>query len=282
MTNTKTAPLRGSVARIVELYGGKLPVVDLYGTEGAALYDNLSRNDRSEVPEFLRVGGPAPKQVLELACGNGRTTLPLLEAGYEIVGMDNSPHMLGRLAAKLEQPQWSRYRDRLRTVEGDMTSFSLDRQFDLVILGMSTVWILDAESRASLFKSVHEHLKPGGRFLATLMHFSGVDETSEPFERTTNFIGQGVSKQSLCTLYDYVGPAERLRTMSILAHQVEDGRVISSTVHTTMTNLITPTELAAEIERAGLRFVAEHEVRREQLLKQEQGGRHWVLLEATR
>ena len=68
MTDTKTElPLRGTVARLVELFGDELPVVDLFGTEGAALYDNMSRNDRSEVAEFLRAGGPPPKQVLELA-----------------------------------------------------------------------------------------------------------------------------------------------------------------------------------------------------------------------
>jgi SAM-dependent methyltransferase len=283
MTETNTVrPLRGTVARLVELYEGKLPVLDLFGTEGAALYDNMSRNDRSEVPEFLRVGGPAPKQVLELACGNGRTTLPLLEAGYEVVGLDSSPDMLGRLADRLKEPEWAQYAGKLKTVEGDMTSFSLDRRFDLVVLGTSTVWMLDAEGRASLFKSVHEHLRDGGKFLLTLLHFTAIDESGTAFERATNFIGQGTTAPALCTLYDYVDPTERLRTMSILAHQVEDGRVTGSAVHTTMTNLITPTELAAEIERSGLTFVAEHEVHREQLAKQDPGGRHWVLLEATR
>jgi SAM-dependent methyltransferase len=283
MTNTKTTrPLRGTVARLVELFGETLPVLDLFGTEGAALYDNMSRNDRSEVAEFLRIGGPAPKQVLELACGNGRTTLPLLEAGWEVMGLDSSPDMLGRLAGRLKEPEWQQYAGKLETVEGNMTSFSLDRKFDLVVLGTSTVWMLDAEGRASLFKSVHEHLKDGGKFLLTLLHFNLIDETSPAFERATNFIAQGTTAPSLCTLYDYVGPTERLRTMSIFAHQVEDGRVTSSAVHTTSTNLITPTELAAEIERSGLTFVAEHEVRREQLAKQDPGSRHWVLLEATR
>ena len=98
-------PLRGTVARLVELFGDELPVVDLFGPRGRALSHNVSRNDRSEVPEFLRVGGEPPRQVLELACGNGRTTLPLLEAGYEVVGLDSSPDVLGRLAARLEEPQ---------------------------------------------------------------------------------------------------------------------------------------------------------------------------------
>ncbi|MFF0579684.1 daptide-type RiPP biosynthesis methyltransferase [Streptosporangium saharense] len=283
MTRTKTGrPLRGTVARLVELYEKKLPVLDLFGTEGAALYDNMSRNDRSEVPEFLRVGGPAPRRVLELACGNGRTTLPLLEAGYEVVGLDSSPDMLGRLADRLAEPQWGGYAGKLETVEGDMTAFSLDRRFDLVLLGTSTVWMLDAEGRASLFKSVYEHLEDGGKFLLTLLHFTAIDEAGTAFERTTNFVGHGTDAPALCTLYDYVDPKERLRTMSILAHRVEGGRITGSAVHTTSTNLISPTELAAEIERSGLTFVAEHEVHREQLAKQDPGGRHWVLLEVTR
>jgi SAM-dependent methyltransferase len=281
MTET-AAPLVDTTARLVTLFEGRLPVLDLYGSEGAALYDNLSRDDRSEVAEFLQFGGPAPKQVLELACGNGRTTLPLLAAGYEVVGLDTSPHMLARLAGRLEEPEWRQYVDKLEIVVGDMSSFSLGRQFDLVVLGMSTVWMLDAPGRASLFTSVREHLKGGGKFLVTLLHLTALDGSATAFERVTSFIGQDTTAPALCTLYEYVDPDERVRTTSILAHRVEDGQVSESAVYTASSNLITPAELAAEIEQAGLRFVGEHKVNREQLVKLEADGRRWVLLEAVK
>jgi SAM-dependent methyltransferase len=276
--------LLGTAQRIVGLYDGKLPVFNMFGEEGSTLYDNFSRNDRSEVPEFLRVGGPDPKQVLELCCGNGRTSLPLLEAGYELVGLDSSPHMLARLAARFEEPEWQPYADKMETVEGDMTFFSLDRQFDLVVLGTSTVWMLSADARTSLFKSVYEHLKDNGKFLLTLMHFPSLG--SSPLELATPFIGQGTTGPALCTLYDHVDPSKRVRATSILAHHIEDGRISRSGMYATSMNLITPDELAAEIEQSGLTFVAQHEVERGQLVNQsaktDPNTRHWVLLEAHR
>jgi SAM-dependent methyltransferase len=276
--------LLGSAQRVFDLFDGNLPVFYMFAEEGATLYDNFSRNDRSEVPEFLRIGGPAPKQVLELACGNGRTSLPLLEAGWELVGLDSSADMLGRLAARFEEPAWQPYADKMETVQGDMTSFALHRQFDLVVLGTSTVWMLSADARASLFKSVYEHLKDDGRFLLTLMHFPSLGASS--LEIATPFIGQGTTGPALCTLYDHVDPARKVRATSILAHHIEDGRISRSGIYATSMNLITPDELIAEIEQSGLAFVARHEVDRGQLVKQsvktDPNTRHWVLLEAQR
>src|SRR5260370_15729284 len=122
MTDT-TERLQGSAVQIVRLLGEKLPIASLYGPDGSRLYDHMLRNDRAEIDEFLRVAEGHPGPVLELACGNGRTTLPLLEAGYEVVGLDSSPDMLARLPEKLDDPARRDLAGRLAIVQGHMTSF---------------------------------------------------------------------------------------------------------------------------------------------------------------
>src|SRR5687767_5211423 len=70
----------------------------------------------------------AGQAVLELGCGTGRVTLPIAEAGVEVVGVDSAPAMLDvarQKAAGRENPRW---------VEADMTSFRLDQRFGLAII----------------------------------------------------------------------------------------------------------------------------------------------------
>jgi len=54
-------------------------------------------------PEVRRLGGAGRRasgrneargRVLELACGSGRVTIPLVRAGREVTGLDDSPSML--------------------------------------------------------------------------------------------------------------------------------------------------------------------------------------------
>src|ERR1700716_1428185 len=49
--------------------------------------------------ELARLQGP---QVLEVACGSGRVLVPLVRAGFDVVGIDVSAHMLALTREKLE------------------------------------------------------------------------------------------------------------------------------------------------------------------------------------
>lgn len=56
-----------------------------------------------EMPVLLPLarwmGGP----ILDLACGTGRTTLPLAQAGFEVIGVDMSEPMLARAREKAHE-----------------------------------------------------------------------------------------------------------------------------------------------------------------------------------
>lgn len=66
--------------------------------------------------------------VLEVACGTGRVTLPLAEAGLNITGVDCSEGMLSlarRKAARLPKEA----QGRLTLIHQDMTTLQLDQHF---------------------------------------------------------------------------------------------------------------------------------------------------------
>jgi SAM-dependent methyltransferase len=270
--------LLGLASAIADLYDNKIPVEDLYGPDGSQLYNGVMKDDRAEIDDLLRVAGSRqPGPVLELACGAGRTLLPFLAEGYEMVGLDASPHMLQRLAERLQEPEWQKYAGRLTTIDSDMTNFALGRRFDLILLGMSTVWLLDEQQRSSLFRCVREHLTEKGRFLLTLQEALKLNEDSQPFERTHTFVINDNAAPVLCTMIEYVDERERL--LSMVAHRVENGKVALSKIYFQRNYHISSATLVSEIERSGMRVIEQHEIGDETRVRKvvDEGRRRWIL-----
>jgi SAM-dependent methyltransferase len=97
--------------------------------------------------------------VLELGMGTGRVTGRLLEAGFEVLGVDSSKEMLAQAARKLgDNP-------RFRAIHGDVRKERLGRTFRLAIApyGMVAHLLTDAD-RVEAFRATWEHLEPGGVF----------------------------------------------------------------------------------------------------------------------
>ena len=102
--------------------------------------------------------------VLELACGTGRLTIPLAVAGRRMAGLDTSESMLAlaraKAAARKVDVSWTL---------GDMTLFSLGRSFDTILLpAQSMSHLSHREQIEGLFDSVRRSLKPDGTFILEL------------------------------------------------------------------------------------------------------------------
>jgi ubiquinone/menaquinone biosynthesis C-methylase UbiE len=109
-----------------------------------------------------------PRRVLELACGTGRITLPIIETGaslhadFNLIGLDFSASFLRRATDK---GITAGVGDRVRWVEGDMRTFAFDESFDLIILGFNSLAVLNTiDDHLGLLSSVRRHLAPGGHF----------------------------------------------------------------------------------------------------------------------
>jgi SAM-dependent methyltransferase len=255
----------------------------MYDSAGARLYHGLTRYENAEIEELLRLTDGMPGPVLELACGTGRITVPFLQKGYEVLGLDFSPSMLELLAVRLEEEDAKDYAGQLTTIHGDMTSFSLDRRFNLILLGASAVWNVDAEKRAGLFGAVRDHLTDEGKFLFTVIEFPGLEENSEAFESQIVYASQNSDPKALVTFFDYVDPAAQLRSTNILAQAVVDGEIVGAEIYTALTHLVVPSVLEKEIEAAGLKVVGRHEVTSGyQILKSSARPISVKLLEVTR
>src|SRR5436190_770313 len=68
--------------------------------EDAALYDWEYRRRRDDVLFYRTLADERGGPILDLGCGTGRLTVPLLRAGHVVVGIDRAPAMLARAAAR--------------------------------------------------------------------------------------------------------------------------------------------------------------------------------------
>lgn len=124
--------------------------------------------DRADQDFYLDQARRAGGTILELGCGTGRVLIPLAGAGYDITGLDLSPHMLSKCRQKLAaQPE--KTQDRVLLAQASMVDFQLNRVFDLVIAPFrSFQHLLSIEEQLACLHCINRHLVMGGTLILDL------------------------------------------------------------------------------------------------------------------
>jgi SAM-dependent methyltransferase len=168
---------------VVNLYLGGAPYYDLdaegYGREDIRFY----RRYADRLAGTLHDGSPEETRVLELACGTGRVSLPLAQAGFSVTGLDLSDAMLTVFAEKLDkEPRGTR--ERLSLYLGNMADFQLlEAPFDLIIIPFRGFQALIETSDAlSALNCVKRHLAPEGLFIVDLFAVAPFNRWLDDFQ----------------------------------------------------------------------------------------------------
>jgi SAM-dependent methyltransferase len=241
-TGVDTQSLTGPAAAVLAELGERAVLHDVYDEVGAAIYDDLSAADKHEVRELTQLLRRRRGPVLELAAGSGRLTLPMLALGNEVVALDLSAGMLGLLRARLATLP-SRLAERCLIIEADMSDFALGRLFDAVVLGATSVTLLDERGRAALFRAVRAHLTDDGRFLV-----STVDRTHDAADDTPQQL-VGASGRGY-RLVETWPPGAVTRTVVIVPDVPADAPVVD--VCTSVVHVLESDALADEMARERL------------------------------
>lgn len=127
-------------------------------------YDAEYVHIRGDVPYYTQVARETEGAILELACGTGRLTFPMAEAGARVVGIDTSRGMLAQANLRREALPPSQ-RLRLEFLQGDMRTFRAKRRFEAVVLGFNTLMhMLEDDDLLATLHTARAHLEDEGLF----------------------------------------------------------------------------------------------------------------------
>ncbi|MEV8297781.1 MULTISPECIES: class I SAM-dependent methyltransferase [Streptomyces] len=119
-------------------------------------------------PDIVAAAVPRGARILELGCGVGRMTHPLLERGFTVTAVDESAEMLERVRGA-------------RTIRSAIEDLDLGERFDAVLLASFLVHTGDTEVRRGLLRTCARHLTDDG---CVLIQREGADyHTDLPRER---------------------------------------------------------------------------------------------------
>ena len=156
------------------------------------LYDAIYADMVADVPIHVGDAKSAGGPVLEVACGDGRVLIPMLEAGVDAEGLDLSDDMLAALRRRLAERRLA-----ARLHRADMRDFALDRRFALVTIPFSAfLHNLTQNDQIATLTRCREHLLPGGRLHLSAFHpdpklMAGFDGTSHLVKEIPNRLAPG-------------------------------------------------------------------------------------------
>jgi len=170
-------------------------------------------------PEIIDRAGPPNASILELGCGAGRVTHPLVALGHSVVAVDESPEMLAHVRGA-------------RTVRASIEGLDLGMRFDVVVLSSHLVNVPDDDQREAFLATCARHVLETGCVVIQRHPVSWFD-TLAPSRRSRStgdggdivtFVLDGISRPApdlVAATVEYdVG--DRRWTQSFVARRLDD------------------------------------------------------------
>lgn len=171
-----------------------------YGALAAEIYDLDKPVGRLPDTEFhLQRLQSETRPILEPGCGSGRTLAPLLQAGLNVTGFDQSPEMLERCRARCADDGLACTVD-----EQSLEDFHYDRKFGVVLLPVGTFTLIDDLAVArSVLRRFFNALEPDGALIIDLPSLAHLADTRPDRRRWTAANGDLLTLEGLRVATDW-------------------------------------------------------------------------------
>lgn len=243
---------------ILRVLGHLDPPEDLYSVPGSRLYDRITADDLTELPEILAAVRNTTGRILELAAGSGGITRALLTLGRPLTAVDSSAGMLQLLRAKSATPGFNPRGTDIELVNADMSRLELDGGFGCVVLGASSVTLLGSEDRRQLFRRVRDCLAPGGRFLLTLLNADS-HQVTDQYDGGATVSPMGEDAFLITT--ESRDPVNGARHVTMIHVSFNDGGTYRSTAFASDIAFVSNSLIEEELVGAGLAILERRPVR---------------------
>lgn len=217
----------------------------------AAVYDTFMDNIPYEewcgyVKGLLKKYGVEQGILLDLGCGTGSLTELLAEAGYDMIGIDNSEEML---QTAMEKRQVSGHE--ILYLCQDMREFELYGTVAAVISICDCMnYITEPEDLVEVFRLVNNYLDPGGIFIFDL-------NTEYKYRELMGDCTIAEDREECSFIWDnQYDPEEKVNIYDLSLFVKEEGELYRKYHETHYQRAYTLDEVKAAIGEAGMEFVA--------------------------
>lgn len=178
-------------------------------------------------PAIIDAAAPPNASILELGCGAGRVTHPLLALGHSVVAVDESPEMLAHVRGA-------------RAVPARIDGLDLGEHFDVVVLASHLVNVPDDDLLAAFLATCARHVRETGCVVIQRHPVSWFD-TVAPSRRVVpainggeemTFVLDGISRpmpDHVAATAEYL-VGDRRWTQTFVARRLDDARLRAALV----------------------------------------------------
>jgi ubiquinone/menaquinone biosynthesis C-methylase UbiE len=202
-------------------------------------YADDERQNEAEAQALAaaRLAGCPPRgDLLDVACGFGRHSLPLARASYRVVGVDRSEDLLAEARRRAGDERWP------KLVRADYRDLPFaDESFDAALNLFTSLGYLGDEEDTKVLGEIYRVLRPGGRLVIETLHRDLLVRQFREREWRPAGLGRLLLEQR--TFDAAAGVAQTTQTL-IDNTGARDSRSFSVRVYTA-------TELVAMLARAG-------------------------------
>ncbi len=113
------------------------------------------------LPDYLTELGFEPKDILDVACGEGSFAVAMSKQGFQVTGIDQSSAMI-----ELARKRALKAEENVQFMVEDMRSMSFEACFDLVTCIFDSLnYMLTVRDLQSAFRCAYQALRPGGFYI---------------------------------------------------------------------------------------------------------------------
>lgn len=129
-------------------------------------WDMGLNNDGKDVVFYLATAHSQGSPILELGCGTGRITIPLVQGGLAVVGIDRSLPMLQQMKKKGRELLSPWELKRLQCCCMDMSDWAVQNHYAMIFSPYSSfTYLTKEEDRLRCLETVRSHLRSSGLFV---------------------------------------------------------------------------------------------------------------------
>ena len=144
--------------------------------ELAFIYDqsiDWAQRLQRELPMlFTLIENRKPARILDLACGSGRHAVAFAKSGFEVIGIDLSPHMIAAATRHAEENDVS---VQFHTADMSNVNTMVTGSFDLILcLGNSLALLPSIDTLKATLKSAYRLLTKNGYLVTQTLNFEEI------------------------------------------------------------------------------------------------------------